>query len=297
WEAANLRARDASQPPPVRTPPRVEAHLKYTRSDSSKEPSPDSCQSPEPFVNDESAKNDEMTQSELNNNDVSPDDPIVFIWTKPHVGGFGTPPVHSLRELLETFLPTADPAGLDFVSFEDLRQSASKLFFWDYLDGPGRIDSLVDEMWVTYHRVEVSGDLMAFHNRVIENNGAIAEPLEKLYRVDGAREQAWKDVQEFGSILTKGQSDPVTSKLQLTMGGRAFVCLKEEIVRTNKRLQWIITARLCTMLDRILTAIRELFDLLVRLTGFEVLEIPFMQASNSLRGTRPVLLRRRIFHT
>ncbi|KAG0314028.1 hypothetical protein BGZ99_008428 [Dissophora globulifera] len=146
--------------------------------------------------------------------------------------------VEETQHDFETFLLSTDPADPDFVSFEDLRQSMSKLFFWDYLDGPGRMVSLVDEKWVTDHRVEASGDLMAFHNRIIENNGAIAEPLEKLhtplgdgkiymddtqglhkkygftgsrgangivvirpdsyigYRVDGAGEQAWKDVQE-----------------------------------------------------------------------------------------------------
>jgi len=91
-----------------------------------------------------------------------------------------TPPVYSPRALLEADLPSSDPADPNFVDLEDFYNSTSKLYFWDYLDGPGRKDSEVDQKWVMDSVIELSSDLMAFRNRVIESNGGIAEPFEKL---------------------------------------------------------------------------------------------------------------------
>ena len=68
---------------------------------------------------------------------------------------------------------------MNFVDQEDLNQSTSRLYTWNFLDGPGRVDYDVDSHWV-YNGIEVGGDLMACRNRIVENNGGLTEPYEKL---------------------------------------------------------------------------------------------------------------------
>ncbi|KAG0315431.1 hypothetical protein BGZ99_007454 [Dissophora globulifera] len=43
------------------------------------------------------------------------------------------------------------------------------------------MDSVVDQKQVVDNKVEVSGDLMAFRNSIIENKGVIPEPFKKVY--------------------------------------------------------------------------------------------------------------------
>ena len=90
-----------------------------------------------------------------------------------------TPPIYSPQYLLGADLPSSNPADMNFVDREDLSLSRSRLYSWDFLDGPGRVDSDVDSYWVC-NGVEVGGDLMACRNRIVENNGALSEPYEKL---------------------------------------------------------------------------------------------------------------------
>ncbi|KAG0077695.1 hypothetical protein BGZ92_001820 [Podila epicladia] len=90
-----------------------------------------------------------------------------------------TPPIYSPRHLLGSDLPSTDPADMNFVDQEDLNQSTSRLYTWNFLDGPGRMDSDVDSHWM-YNEIEVGGDLMACRNRIVENNGGLTEPYEKL---------------------------------------------------------------------------------------------------------------------
>ncbi|KAF9323776.1 hypothetical protein BG006_001161 [Podila minutissima] len=90
-----------------------------------------------------------------------------------------TPPIYSPRHLLGSDLPSTDPADMSFVDQGDLNQSTSRLYTWNFLDGPGRVDSDVDSHWV-YNEIEVGGDLMACRNRIVENNGGLTEPYEKL---------------------------------------------------------------------------------------------------------------------
>ncbi|KAF9118220.1 hypothetical protein BGW39_001375 [Mortierella sp. 14UC] len=90
-----------------------------------------------------------------------------------------TPPFYSPRQYLGADLLSSDPADLSFVDNEDLKLSTSRLYTWDCLDGPGRVDSDVDNFWVC-NGIEVGGDLMACRSRIVENNGGLAEPYEKL---------------------------------------------------------------------------------------------------------------------
>ncbi|KAG0069666.1 hypothetical protein BGZ90_000128 [Linnemannia elongata] len=90
-----------------------------------------------------------------------------------------TPPIYSSRQYLGTDLLSTDPADLNFVDIEDLKLSTSRLYTWDFLDGPGRLNSDVDNFWVC-NGIEVGGDLMACRRRIVENNGGLTEPYEML---------------------------------------------------------------------------------------------------------------------
>ncbi|KAG0361990.1 hypothetical protein BGZ54_008831 [Gamsiella multidivaricata] len=90
-----------------------------------------------------------------------------------------TPPIYSPQHLLGSDLPSTDPADMNFVDQEDLNQSTSRLYSWNFLDGSGRLDSDVDSNWV-HNEIDIGGDLMACRNRIVENNGGLTEPFEKL---------------------------------------------------------------------------------------------------------------------
>jgi len=90
-----------------------------------------------------------------------------------------TPLLYSPRRLLVSDLPSSDPADMNFLDQEGLNLSTSRMYTWNYLDGPGRADSDVDSPWV-YNQIDVGGHLMACRNRIVENNGGLTEPYEKL---------------------------------------------------------------------------------------------------------------------
>ena len=90
-----------------------------------------------------------------------------------------TPPIYSSRRYLGTDLLSSDPADLTFVDDEDLKLSTSRLYTWDFLDGPGRVDSDVDSFWMC-NGIEVGGDLMACRNRIVEINGGLTASYENL---------------------------------------------------------------------------------------------------------------------
>ncbi|KAG0299675.1 hypothetical protein BGZ98_009860, partial [Dissophora globulifera] len=76
-------------------------------------------------------------------------------------------------------LPSTDPADMNFVDQGDLNQSTSRLYAWNFLDGPGRVDSEVESHWVC-NGIEVGSDKMACRNRIVENNGGLTETYEKF---------------------------------------------------------------------------------------------------------------------
>ncbi|KAF9083591.1 hypothetical protein BGX27_004050, partial [Mortierella sp. AM989] len=73
----------------------------------------------------------------------------------------------------------SDPNDQDFLSEQDLYESTSRMYAWNFLEGSGRHDSNVDTTW-TYNNVEVGRDLMDFRDRVVENNGGLVHPYEML---------------------------------------------------------------------------------------------------------------------
>ncbi|KAG0353695.1 hypothetical protein BGZ54_002092 [Gamsiella multidivaricata] len=76
-------------------------------------------------------------------------------------------------------LPSTDPYDPNFFTDQDLYESTTKFYTWNYLEGSGRHDSNVDSAWI-YNDVEIGGDLMDFRDRVIKENGGLTEPHEKL---------------------------------------------------------------------------------------------------------------------
>ncbi|KAG0318875.1 hypothetical protein BGZ99_005391 [Dissophora globulifera] len=92
------------------------------------------------------------------------------------------PPGYSLsddKRLLDTNLPSSDPQDPDYYSELDLYESTTRVYDWNHLEGDGRHDSKVDIAWIQ-NNVEIGRDLMDFRDRVIQNNGGLEEPHEKL---------------------------------------------------------------------------------------------------------------------
>lgn len=67
----------------------------------------------------------------------------------------------------------------DFVQLDDPYYSTSKQFFWDYLGGPGRVDSDVQSHWMCGATV-VGAELMKIRKRAVENNVGLTDPHQKL---------------------------------------------------------------------------------------------------------------------
>ncbi|KAG0220720.1 hypothetical protein BGX31_010670 [Mortierella sp. GBA43] len=74
---------------------------------------------------------------------------------------------------------STDPADPSFAPHEHSELSTTRMFAWNFLEGNGRLDSNVDNPWV-YDNTEISRDLMEFRDRVIQDNGSLTEPHEKL---------------------------------------------------------------------------------------------------------------------
>lgn len=82
------------------------------------------------------------------------------------------------QDLLSANLPLSDPADASF-AFQDPSPSPTKLYAQNFLEGNGRIDSHVDKPWI-YNDVNVGHKLMDFRRRVLEDNGVLTDPHEKL---------------------------------------------------------------------------------------------------------------------
>ncbi|KAF9415351.1 hypothetical protein BGZ76_004806, partial [Entomortierella beljakovae] len=110
-------------------------------------------------------------------------------------------------------LRESDNSGdLSFSSSQDLYQSTSKLYTWNYLDGSGQLDSDVDTVW-SYNGVNISHDLMEFRRRVIENNGGLSSPHQKLLVVDEAQILGDKDIDKLESFYAVGEPRPMLSPI------------------------------------------------------------------------------------
>ncbi|KAF9399609.1 hypothetical protein BGZ94_005684 [Podila epigama] len=83
------------------------------------------------------------------------------------------------QHVLEEDLLQSDPTDLSFVDQIDSSHSQSRFYSWDFMNGPGRVDSNVEHLW-THNGICIGRDLMAFRNLVVENNGGLNEPHEKL---------------------------------------------------------------------------------------------------------------------
>ncbi|KAF9345389.1 hypothetical protein BGX26_003173 [Mortierella sp. AD094] len=128
-----------------------------------------------------------------------------------------TPPIYSPMSSLGPNLPSSDPADSSFVYQGDPAQSTTRLYSWDFLDGPGRVDSDVDSPWV-YNGTAIGAALMKFRRRTIENNGGYTETHQKLavnfiflveeeYRTDGLQG-------EVGDKIWDAICDAVREKVQ-----------------------------------------------------------------------------------
>lgn len=75
--------------------------------------------------------------------------------------------------------PSTDTNDPDYHTDQDLHESTTRYYAWSYLEGNGRHDSNVESAWI-FNDTEVGQDLMDFRDRVIQENGGLTEPHEKL---------------------------------------------------------------------------------------------------------------------
>ncbi|KAF9943992.1 hypothetical protein BGZ70_005174, partial [Mortierella alpina] len=92
---------------------------------------------------------------------------------------YATPSIYSPRNILGADLPSSDPADSNFREDWSLDLSTSRLYTWDFLQGPGRVDSGVDSHWVC-NGIEIGRDPLSFRDRIVYNNGGICDPYEML---------------------------------------------------------------------------------------------------------------------
>ncbi|KAF9095577.1 hypothetical protein BGX27_001255, partial [Mortierella sp. AM989] len=85
----------------------------------------------------------------------------------------------NLGSSVSSSLPSTDPSDTSYTTDQDLRLSTSRVYTWNYLEGSGRRDSHVDGPWII-NEIEVGRDLMDFRDCIIQNNGGLTEPHEKL---------------------------------------------------------------------------------------------------------------------
>lgn len=71
------------------------------------------------------------------------------------------------------------PNDLRFNSDQDLYESMTKMYSWNYLEGKERLDSNVDRSWI-YKNIAVGRDVMGVRDRAVLENGGLTEPYEKL---------------------------------------------------------------------------------------------------------------------
>ncbi|KAF9089120.1 hypothetical protein BGX27_002551, partial [Mortierella sp. AM989] len=81
--------------------------------------------------------------------------------------------------LIDADLPSSDPGDSSFSSSRGLYESTSRVYSWNYLEGNGRLDSSVNSAW-RHNDVDISRDLMDFRQRVVQENGGLNHPHQKL---------------------------------------------------------------------------------------------------------------------
>ncbi|KAF9184883.1 hypothetical protein BGZ51_003044 [Haplosporangium sp. Z 767] len=85
-----------------------------------------------------------------------------------------SPTANSVQCLL-----SSDPADGSYIDREEEYEPEIKMFVHDFLDGDGRRDSNVQDQWV-HCDIEVGKALLAFRDRMVENNFGLSQPHEKL---------------------------------------------------------------------------------------------------------------------
>ncbi|KAF9577674.1 hypothetical protein BGW38_006971, partial [Lunasporangiospora selenospora] len=83
------------------------------------------------------------------------------------------------RSSFVSSLLSTNPDDESYISSQDQQEPTAKLYTWDYLVGSGRVCSRVDSLWVIDGE-EVGRDLMEFRDRVVLENGGLADPHEQL---------------------------------------------------------------------------------------------------------------------
>ncbi|KAF9980852.1 hypothetical protein BGZ75_007894 [Mortierella antarctica] len=172
-----------------------------------------------------------------------------------------TPPLYSPRNILGPDLPSSDPADPDFQEDWGLDLSTSRLYTWDYLHGPGRVDSGVESHWVC-NGVEVGRDLLSFRDRIVDNNGGICDPYEMLainfiflveaqYQTGGVQGQVEDQVWDGLCDAVKDPVPPLPDEVALEAlrwthrlaqnGSEEFLQLLEDSPPKNKALRSILT--------------------------------------------------------
>ncbi|KAF9111728.1 hypothetical protein BGX27_004516, partial [Mortierella sp. AM989] len=119
--------------------------------------------------------------------------------------------------------PPSSSVGSSFIYQSDPATSISKLYSWDYLDGPGRVDSNVDTPCV-YNEIALSAALMKFRRRIIGNNGGYTEAHEKLLEEN----KMW----EFEKMLEK--SSPKDQNLKAILRNTANNSKYWNMLRENE---------------------------------------------------------------
>ncbi|KAF9427754.1 hypothetical protein BGZ76_002206 [Entomortierella beljakovae] len=85
----------------------------------------------------------------------------------------------NLQSSVSSSLPSTDPDDTSYYTDQDLRESTTNIYTWNYLHGRGRLDSNVDSGWII-NDIDVGRDLMDFKDRVVQVNGGLTETHEKL---------------------------------------------------------------------------------------------------------------------
>ncbi|KAF9906715.1 hypothetical protein BX616_000644 [Lobosporangium transversale] len=80
-------------------------------------------------------------------------------------------------EICNTDLLPSDSIDGSFTDFEDQHQPEAKMFAYNFLDGDGRADSIVEEHWV-HNNIDISKALLEFRSRVVENNFGLSQPMK-----------------------------------------------------------------------------------------------------------------------
>ncbi|KAG0249743.1 hypothetical protein BG011_008985, partial [Mortierella polycephala] len=87
-------------------------------------------------------------------------------------------PFRSTADSMQGLL-SSDPADGSYIDQEEEYKPKIKTFVHDFLDGDGRRDPNVEDQWV-HGDIEVGEALLAFRDRVVENNFGLSQPHEKL---------------------------------------------------------------------------------------------------------------------